>query len=151
MISIPLTEDRSSPIEFEVEEWEPSWAAAEREVLKLKRLIDKEKTMEEQNHSYALEPAEETQPAISETPLPCPFCGSDDISEGEVLTIGGAGGTVTQSMCNTCGALGPEARLPEGEVDYGDVRATAAWNRRVRDASAKSDEPILKQMGLRAS
>jgi flagellar biosynthesis chaperone FliJ len=40
MISIPLTEDRSEPIEFEVEEWEPSWAAAQREVEKLKRLMD---------------------------------------------------------------------------------------------------------------
>jgi hypothetical protein len=43
MISIPLTEDRSSPIEFEVEEWEPSRAAAQREVEKLKRLMTKEK------------------------------------------------------------------------------------------------------------
>jgi hypothetical protein len=39
MISIPSFDDRSEPIEFEVEEWEPSWAAAQREVLKFKRLM----------------------------------------------------------------------------------------------------------------
>lgn len=82
--------------------------------------------------------------------LACPFCGGHDISEGEVLTTWGVSGTATQSMCNTCGALGPEAKLPEGKVDYGDVRATEAWNRRATPApqAAPSDtrQPIIGRL-----
>lgn len=60
----------------------------------------------------------------------CPFCGSTDISEGEVLSETPNGRVTTQSMCRGCGALGPEAKLDVDEVDYGSVKSTAAWNRR---------------------
>ena len=70
--------------------------------------------------------------------LKCPFCGSNKISAGEVLTTYGAGQTAAQSMCDDCGALGPEARLPEGDADYGDVRAVEAWNRRTQPEAAKA-------------
>jgi Lar family restriction alleviation protein len=60
----------------------------------------------------------------------CPFCGSTDISEGEVLTALPNNRTATQSMCRQCGALGPEAILPHGEVDFGCEKASEAWNRR---------------------
>lgn len=61
---------------------------------------------------------------------PCPFCGSKDISDGEVLTEYPNGMQTKQSMCNSCKALGPEGALADGEIDYGDVKAIAAWNRR---------------------
>jgi Lar family restriction alleviation protein len=63
---------------------------------------------------------------------PCPFCGSGDISEGEVLTSLPNNRTATQSMCRKCGALGPEAILPQGEVDFGCEKASEAWNRRAQ-------------------
>lgn len=82
----------------------------------------------------------------------CPFCGSEDVSEGEVLTDTPSGGTVTQSMCKGCGALGPEAKLPPGDVDFGDVRATAAWNRRaappVAAPGASIDSPEFARLLL---
>jgi Lar family restriction alleviation protein len=62
--------------------------------------------------------------------FPCPFCGSRNISDGEVSTTDIAGETVVQSMCEDCGACGPGAALDAGEIDYGDVKAIAAWNRR---------------------
>lgn len=63
----------------------------------------------------------------------CPFCGSTNISSGEVLTSSGVKGgvnAVTQSQCMECGAVGPEAELAEGDADYGCVKSIAAWNRR---------------------
>jgi Lar family restriction alleviation protein len=74
----------------------------------------------------------------------CPFCGGMDISAGEVLTTWGAGGTKTQFMCSGCGALGPEANLPEGEADYGDPRATEAWNRRAGLAELERQNAELR-------
>lgn len=66
-----------------------------------------------------------------ERALPCPFCGGVDISDGEILAQRiPYGPIVTQSQCLTCGALGAEAQLGEGEVDYGSVKAIAAWNKR---------------------
>lgn len=60
-------------------------------------------------------------------PLPCPFCGSSLVSDGEVLSEVD-GKTFTQSECQACRSLGPMAET-DGP-DYGDVRAIAAWNRR---------------------
>lgn len=61
----------------------------------------------------------------------CPFCGSADISDGEVWTATEeSDDTKTQSMCNGCGALGPEATLAGETPDYGDLAAIEAWNRR---------------------
>jgi hypothetical protein len=71
-----------------------------------------------------------TQPTRLEV-KPCPFCGSANISEGEVLTSNPDGGVSTQSRRRDCGALGPDAHLRAGELDFGDVKATIAWNRRV--------------------
>lgn len=59
--------------------------------------------------------------------LLCPFCGSNDISDGEVL-MEVNGKTFAQSECQGCGALGPRGET-DGP-DYGDERAIAAWNRR---------------------
>jgi hypothetical protein len=68
--------------------------------------------------------------ASEEETLPCPFCGSEDISDGEALTSDPDGVTYTQSECQNCGALGPKGFLEPGEVDYGDAKARAAWSRR---------------------
>lgn len=72
--------------------------------------------------------------------LPCPFCGSYNISEGEVLSSHPNGKVTTQSMCVECGALGPEGVLLNDEVDYGDVKATEAWNRRGYKHSAITED-----------
>lgn len=70
-------------------------------------------------------------------PLPCPFCGSGDVSDGEVLSEMPRGRVTTQSMCRNCGALGPEAALLPNEVDYGSVKARAEWNTRALSAPAQ--------------
>lgn len=91
--------------------------------------------VERQEADLAAEPATPA-PAMGEE-LPqdehrenCPFCGSANISDGEVVTEDQAKECVTQSMCEDCGAMGPGAALGPDEVDYGDVKARAAWNRR---------------------
>lgn len=61
---------------------------------------------------------------------PCPFCGNTDISGGEVLTEHPNGKVTIQSMCMKCGALGAEAILKTGEIDYGSIKANKAWNMR---------------------
>jgi Lar family restriction alleviation protein len=62
---------------------------------------------------------------------PCPFCGSDNISDGEMLSSDADGGNrAVQSECLDCGAVGPKGWLADGEIDYGCVKAIAAWNRR---------------------
>lgn len=59
---------------------------------------------------------------------PCPFCGSDDLSEIIVDNIDYA-----QIRCADCHAAGPVADL------VGDYRrAAAAWNRAVRPAEGQS-------------
>ncbi|WP_146128062.1 Lar family restriction alleviation protein [Burkholderia gladioli] len=83
---------------------------------------------------------------LSDESLPCPFCGCTDISEGEVLTDNPDGGASTQSMCRGCGALGPDAHLREGEVDFGSVKSTAAWNRRASPAPAITMPPLNDAM-----
>jgi Lar family restriction alleviation protein len=75
---------------------------------------------------------------MSELRKPCPFCGSYDISDGEVLGALTGGVLYKQSECSACGATGPRAMLDAGEKDYGDVKATAAWNRRSAPASPAS-------------
>ena len=61
---------------------------------------------------------------------PCPFCGSTDISQGEIAGWRPHIGNYSQSECNSCGAAGPAAPLLDGEVDYLDQKATSAWNKR---------------------
>jgi hypothetical protein len=73
--------------------------------------------------------------------LACPFCGSKDVSDGEVLTAYPTGKQTKQSMCNSCKALGSEALLDDGEIDYGDVKAIAAWNTRAALA-APQQKPV---------
>ncbi|MBB3004433.1 Lar family restriction alleviation protein [Paraburkholderia tropica] len=73
---------------------------------------------------------------------PCPFCGSRNISEGEVLSTNPNGAASTQSMCRECGALGPEAHLRDGEVDFGDEKATTAWNTRAALPSDSAGAPL---------
>jgi Lar family restriction alleviation protein len=69
----------------------------------------------------------------------CPFCGSTEISDGEMLTEKDDGSRVTQSQCRGCGAFGPEA-VTDGP-DYGGVRAITAWNRRARPTPAPGALP----------
>lgn len=59
--------------------------------------------------------------------MPCPFCGSQDVSNGEILTEMD-GKTFVQSECQGCGAAGPRAMV-DGP-DYGASKAIAAWNKR---------------------
>jgi Lar family restriction alleviation protein len=64
---------------------------------------------------------------------PCPFCGTEDISSGEVLVeLPKGAGFAKQTMCRQCGALGPEAKVTERQSrgPEGDTAADTAWNRR---------------------
>ena len=63
---------------------------------------------------------------------PCPFCGSTDISSGEVLGQYPNGGYYKQSMCRGCCALGPEV---SGQSDHA---ADLAWNVRASIPEPKS-------------
>lgn len=63
----------------------------------------------------------------------CPFCGSTDISDGEIGSHEIVGNQIlqySQSECQECFAVGPRAILLPDEVDYGDIKAIEAWNRR---------------------
>lgn len=60
--------------------------------------------------------------------LPCPVCGSNNISDGETLTEFKNGVQTVQSQCEDCNVEGPHAILKSGEIDFGDVKAIAAWN-----------------------
>ena len=60
--------------------------------------------------------------------LPCPFCGSDDISEGEALSQKD-GKYYKQTGCNDCGALGPIKAANVNDI-YDDGSASKAWNTR---------------------
>jgi len=67
-----------------------------------------------------------------ENMMPCPFCGSKSISEGESL-IEHEGKKYSQAGCTDCGAFGPVKRCPDG-INYGperDFESTRAWNSRV--------------------
>lgn len=66
-------------------------------------------------------------PMAESEAMPCPFCGSRNVSDGEVLSESD-GKTWVQSQCMDCEALGPAAETDD--PDYGDTRAIAAWNRR---------------------
>lgn len=61
----------------------------------------------------------------------CPFCGSSNISSGEVLS-GQMGDYAKQTACLDCGATGPEVKmtLAMASGPDGDDLADAAWNRR---------------------
>lgn len=65
--------------------------------------------------------------------LRCPFCGSDNVSDGESLIFSESHGAVKQSECMNCGACGPLSE-PVSGPDYGDVAAITAWNRRAPSA-----------------
>ena len=56
--------------------------------------------------------------------LCCPFCGSDDVSSGEVMGKHNDGEFFKQTGCLNCGAAGPESKSKH------DVDADAEWNRR---------------------
>ena len=71
--------------------------------------------------------------------LPCPFCGSDDISSGESMIEHehDIGAIYKQTGCLTCGALGSETK--EDDI-YGnqcdaawDVRATTEANKHIAE------------------
>lgn len=99
----------------------------------------------------ALKPS--AQPSIEHEPgdvadqeaLECPFCGSNEISDGEILTGDPSSGLAhTQSECQSCGAIGPRANLDAGEVDYGCVKAIAAWNHRATPGTESEDADPLQ-------
>ncbi|MES3011971.1 MAG: Lar family restriction alleviation protein [Pseudomonadota bacterium] len=70
---------------------------------------------------------------IDQDVLPCPFCGSTNISDGEISTFEPGVGNYSQSECQDCGALGPCGMHDGDEPDYGSVKAIAAWNRRAKE------------------
>jgi hypothetical protein len=60
--------------------------------------------------------------------LPCPFCGSNNISSGESLGKNSDGTYNKQTGCVDCGALGSLVDV----VDiYDNSGCDAAWNKRV--------------------
>jgi hypothetical protein len=83
---------------------------------------------------------------------PCPFCGSTDISEGEVLTTWGAGGTATQSMCYGGGALVKRSEWDDAKakrqsfngwrLNYGDCDMSLFTENTVRSFVATYAERI---------
>lgn len=56
--------------------------------------------------------------------LPCPFCGSTDISEGEALSLR-EGKRYKQVGCTDCGALGPVKLVKD---IYDNEPSNKAWN-----------------------
>lgn len=80
--------------------------------------------------------------------LPCPFCGSHDISDGEMLTEESDGTTYTQSECKGCGAIGPKGFLNRDVADYGCVKAIAAWNRRAAQPAPTGAQPAPTQAAV---
>lgn len=56
--------------------------------------------------------------------LSCPFCGSNDISAGECMSL-----SAQQTGCLDCGALGPLVPIRE---DYSTADCDKAWNTRVK-------------------
>lgn len=72
--------------------------------------------------------------------LACPFCGSENISGGEVMLTTYDNETITHTQCMDCGACGPAVVLPEGDNDYGDIKANTAWNRRAAIAAAQEKD-----------
>ena len=62
---------------------------------------------------------------------PCPFCGSENIEQGEAL-MEQNGRRYSQAGCTDCGALGPVKRCQEG-INFGPdryIESTRAWNLR---------------------
>ena len=58
--------------------------------------------------------------------LCCPYCGSDDISSGEVMGKHADGEFFKQTACLNCGASGPESNSKH------DVDADELWNKRTQ-------------------
>lgn len=76
---------------------------------------------------------------------PCPFCGKSAISSGESLACD-SDGLGKQTGCESCGALGPIARVTDEQASgpEGDELADAAWNRR----AALSEARLLAGQGV---
>ena len=64
---------------------------------------------------------------VLERLLPCPFCGSTNISGGEVLGENRDGTEYKQTGCLDCGALGPMATPAD---IYDESGCNKAWNMR---------------------
>jgi Lar family restriction alleviation protein len=62
---------------------------------------------------------------------PCPFCGSENISSGEVHGTHPNGYSFKQTGCLDCGSLGPEVKEKTTYAESDD-KADKAWNRRVK-------------------
>ena len=62
--------------------------------------------------------------------LPCPFCGSTNISGGEVYGENRDGTVYKQTGCLDCGALGP---MVTPEDVYDEQGCNDAWNTRSND------------------
>ncbi|MBC7602771.1 MAG: Lar family restriction alleviation protein [Ramlibacter sp.] len=65
----------------------------------------------------------------------CPFCGSVNVSSGEVFGERPDGQMYKQTACMDCFACGPEVLIDRETIGPdGDDLADAAWNRRALSA-----------------
>ena len=62
--------------------------------------------------------------------LCCPFCGSDDISSGEVMGKHLDGKYFSQTACVDCGASGPETVCADATDIRLEIECDIAWNKR---------------------
>lgn len=63
---------------------------------------------------------------------PCPFCGSTNISFGEILGKHVNEEEFRQSQCLDCGACGPETEHTQSAA-VNEINDRKAWNRRAHD------------------
>jgi len=78
------------------------------------------------------------------TPLPCPFCGSDEVAVREGTTF-----RWRIAECSSCGATSGETRaktIGEPDREGDDARAIDEWNRRAANSGAASALDVLRSL-----
>lgn len=79
------------------------------------------------NEANDANPASETSDVERLVMLPCPFCGSTNISSGQVMLKDLDGSFTKQTRCEDCGACGSEVVVTD---IYDNSGCDAAWNKR---------------------